>query len=65
MYIFEVCICILNEKMINIIYICVFYININVCIYHIALKKSKYSTTIFILFKYIFWVRFRWVSGQV
>jgi len=39
MYIFEVCICILNEKMINIIYICVFYININVCIYHIALKN--------------------------
>jgi hypothetical protein len=65
MYIFEVCICILNEKMINIIYICVFYININVCIYHIALKKSKYSTNIFILFKYIFWVRFRWVSGRV
>ena len=65
MYIFEVCICILNEKMINIIYICVFYININVCIYHIALKKSKYSTNIFILFKYIFWVTFRWVSGRV
>jgi len=65
MYIFEVCICILNEKMKNIIYICVFYININVCIYHIALKKSKYSTNIFILFKYIFWVRFRWVSGRV
>jgi hypothetical protein len=28
--------------------ICVFYVNIKVCIYHIVLKKSKYYTNIFI-----------------
>ena len=33
--------------MINIIYICVFYINIKVCICYIVLKKSKYSISIY------------------
>jgi len=34
-------------KIINIIYIYmrVFYVNINVCVYHIVLHESKYSTS--------------------
>ena len=30
----------INDKMINIIHVCVFYINIKVCIYHIVFKKK-------------------------
>jgi hypothetical protein len=32
-------VCVLNDKIINIIYACVFYVNIEICIYHIALKN--------------------------
>jgi hypothetical protein len=39
--------------MINIIHICVFYVNIKVCMYHIVLKEIKYFTNIFIYYKYI------------
>ena len=34
--------------------VCVFYINIKICIYYIILKNSKYSTNIFIQYKYIY-----------
>ena len=38
--------------------VCVFYINIKICIYYIILKNSKYSTNIFIQYKYIFQIIF-------
>ena len=42
------CIYIYNDKILNIVHICVFYVNIKTCIYYIVLKKSRYSTNIFI-----------------
>jgi len=51
-YIYKVCICKLNDKMISIIRMYV------LCPYiHIILKKSKYSIIKFIWYKYIFLVR--------